>query len=70
MIMATGSENTCAKEAPSAEVCENASNHKTLLKSGTDDALQMAIDGQDETWTEEEERRVLRKIDMAITPLV
>ncbi len=60
------------KEVPTAEGCENAQDEKmgVIPKSGVDDALQMALDSQDETWTAEEERRVLWKIDLAIAPLV
>ncbi len=60
------------KEVPTVEGCENAQDEKNggIPKSGVDDALQMALDSQDETWTEEEERRVLWKIDLAIAPLV
>lgn len=54
------------------ERCENASGEKVSMipKSGVDDALQMALDSQDETWTEEEERSVLWKIDLVLIPLV
>lgn len=69
--MMTKSEANQLEETPTFEGLENASDLKSAIhKSGTDDALQMAIDGQDETWTEKEERKVLWKIDLIITPLV
>lgn len=66
------SQTTALEEAPSVIMCENETTEKnpTIIQPGMDDALQMAIDGQDETWTEQEERRVLRKIDMVLIPLV
>jgi hypothetical protein len=67
----TKSEVNQLEESPTVEGFENASDPKSAIhKLGADDALQMAIDGQDESWTEEEERKVLWKIDLTITPLV
>lgn len=67
----TKSEVNQLEESPTVEGHENAPDPKIAIhKLGVDDALQMAIDGQDETWTAEEERKVLWKIDLTITPLV
>lgn len=41
-----------------------------IPEKGVDDALGMALDSQEETWTEDEERRVLRKIDLVVIPMV
>lgn len=70
--MALAPEVSREKEIARVEGCENASDVQmgTIPKSGTDDALQMALASQGETWTEEEERWVLWKIDLAIAPLV
>jgi MFS transporter, ACS family, allantoate permease len=70
--MTTKLEVNQAVEAENVERCELASDEKRAMmpKSGADDALQMALDSQDETWTEEEERRVLWKIDLVLLPLV
>ncbi|KAH8701558.1 major facilitator superfamily domain-containing protein [Talaromyces proteolyticus] len=59
-------------ETPDIEPCEKPSQTKVTAahRSGLDDALQMALDGQDESWTKEEERRVLWKIDLTIVPLL
>ncbi|CAL5866024.1 uncharacterized protein PFLUO_LOCUS231 [Penicillium psychrofluorescens] len=67
----TKSEVNQLEESPTVEGHENAPDPKIAIhKLGVDDALQMAIDGQDETWTAEEERKVLWKIDLTITPLL
>jgi ACS family allantoate permease-like MFS transporter len=60
------------EEGSSVARCENASGEKmaTIPKSGVDEALQIALDSQEETWTEQEERRVLWKVDLVIVPLV
>jgi MFS transporter, ACS family, allantoate permease len=70
--MASKLEVSQLDEALNVEQCENASDAKRSMmpKSGVDDALQMALDSQDETWTEEEERTVLWKIDLVLLPLV
>ncbi|KAL3455420.1 major facilitator superfamily domain-containing protein [Aspergillus heterothallicus] len=44
--------------------------HPLINKAEADDALQMALDSQGDTWTEEEEARVLRKIDFIMVPLL
>lgn len=65
------SEVNHLEESPTVDRCDHGSDTKmSIQKPGVDDALQMAIDGQDEMWTEEEERKVLWKIDLTITPLV
>lgn len=67
----TKSEINKLEESPTVDRCENVSDSKMPShRSGLDDALQMAIEWQDEVWTAEEERKVLWKIDLAITPLV
>lgn len=43
---------------------------KTALNRGTDDALNFTATHEDITWTPDEERRLLRKLDMRIIPLV
>jgi MFS transporter, ACS family, allantoate permease len=70
--MATKPEVSQLDEIANVERCELASDEKRAMipKSGVDDALQMALDSQEETWTEEEERRVLWKIDLVLIPLV
>lgn len=70
--MATKAEVSQLGETADVERCEHASDEKRAIipKSGVDDALQMALDSKDETWTEEEERRVLWKIDLVLIPLV
>lgn len=37
---------------------------------GLDDALPFAMGAEEDSWTDEEERRVLRKIDFVVVPLV
>ncbi|KAJ5552822.1 major facilitator superfamily domain-containing protein [Penicillium frequentans] len=65
------SEINQLEDSPTVDRCENVSDAKMPThKSGLDDALQMAIDCQDEMWTAEEERKVLWKIDLTITPLL
>lgn len=65
------SHATILEEAPSFAMCENETGeNSTIHKPGMDDALQMALDSLEETWTDQEERRVLRKIDMVLIPLV
>lgn len=67
----TKSEVGQLEESPTVERCENVSDAKMSIHNpGVDDALQMAIDGQDEMWTAEEERKLLWKIDLIMTPLV
>ncbi|KAJ5946131.1 major facilitator superfamily domain-containing protein [Penicillium verhagenii] len=67
----TKSEVSQLEESPTVERCENVSDAKMSIHNpGVDDALQMAIDGQDETWTAEEERKLLWKIDLIMTPLL
>lgn len=70
--MATMAEVNQLDNIANVERCEHASDKERAIipKSGVDDALQMALDSQDETWTEEEERRVLWKIDLVLIPLV
>ncbi|KFY80349.1 hypothetical protein V499_00785 [Pseudogymnoascus sp. VKM F-103] len=70
--MATKAEVSQLGETADVERCEYASDEKRAIipKSGVDDALQMALDSKDETWTEEEERRVLWKIDLVLIPLL
>ena len=70
--MATKPEFSQLDETANVERCEPASDEKRAMmpKSGVDDALQMALDSQEETWTEEEERKVLWKIDLVLIPLV
>jgi ACS family allantoate permease-like MFS transporter len=70
--MAAKLEVSQLDETVNVEQCERASDEKRAMmpKSGVDDALQMALDSQEETWTEEEERRVLWKIDLVLIPLV
>lgn len=70
--MATKPEVSQLDEIADVDRCEHALDEKRALmpKSGVDDALQMALDSQEETWTEEEERRVLWKIDLILMPLV
>jgi hypothetical protein len=40
------------------------------LGQGVDDALKFVMGGEEGSWTDEEERRVLRKIDLILVPLV
>ncbi|KAK5991739.1 putative transporter-like protein [Cladobotryum mycophilum] len=66
------SEVNHQEETPTVEGYDNVSDPKmaTMPKPGMDDAFKMALDSQGETWTEEEERRVLWKIDLVIAPLL
>lgn len=70
--MASKPEVRHLDEAPAIERCESALSPKVAMipKSGVDDALQMALDSQEETWTAEEERQILWKIDLVLVPLV
>ena len=65
------SEVNQLEDSPTVDRCETVSEAKMPIhNSGLDDALQVAIHCQDELWTAEEERKVLWKIDLIITPLV
>lgn len=46
------------------------SGEKTMAIRGVDDALVYAIESEQLTWTPEEERRLLWKIDLRLIPLV
>lgn len=65
-------EDDHLEQEPSIARCEDVSGEKMTIipKSGADDALEIALDNQEETWTEEEERRILWKIDLTVLPLV
>lgn len=64
--------HTHLEAGPAARHHEQVSDPKlnVITESGADDALKMALDADGETWSEEEERHVLRKIDLVVVPLV
>ncbi|KAL4862803.1 major facilitator superfamily domain-containing protein [Aspergillus spectabilis] len=71
-MAASKSEADFLGMVPDAERNREIPHDKLSLvnKSDADDALQMALDSQGETWTKEEEARVLRKIDCVMVPLL
>ncbi|KAL2862519.1 major facilitator superfamily domain-containing protein [Aspergillus lucknowensis] len=60
------------ERAPDADGHTSTPHEKLSLINSrdADDALRVALAGQGETWTEEEEARVLRKIDWIIVPIL
>jgi hypothetical protein len=70
--MADKTESEYLEVSPDTEHHAAMSDNKVPLinKAEADDALQMALDSQGDTWTEEEEARVLRKIDFIMVPMV
>jgi hypothetical protein len=71
-MAASKSEADFLEMVPDAEKQPEIPHDKLSLvnTSDADDALQMALDSQGETWTKEEEAHVLRKIDWVMVPLV
>ncbi|KAL2833556.1 major facilitator superfamily domain-containing protein [Aspergillus pseudoustus] len=65
-------ESDYLETSPDIEDHVAMSDNKVPLinKAEADDALQMALDSQGDSWTEEEEARVLRKIDFIMVPLL
>ncbi len=61
-----------ATEPDTVERRDDAASEESriLPKSGVDDAFALATAEPDETWTEEEQRRLLWKIDLIVLPLV
>jgi hypothetical protein len=70
--MTDKTESEYLEVSPDTEHHAAMSDNKVPLvnKAEADDALQMALDSQGDTWTEEEEARVLRKIDFIMVPMV
>ncbi|CEL03049.1 hypothetical protein ASPCAL04207 [Aspergillus calidoustus] len=70
--MADKTESEYLEVSPDTEHHAAMSDNKVPLinKAEADDALQMALDSQGDTWTEEEEARVLRKIDFIMVPML
>ena len=57
-------------EAQDPQPPNEGEENEKIFSSGVDDALSFAIGGDEVTWTRDEERRILWKIDLLLVPLV